>query len=72
MERLILGLVVAVAVVQYTLWLVLHVDIWRIGYDDPEVRYLPLLTALLPLIGVVVPLWYLYNRAELKRRARGE
>ncbi|WP_226006655.1 hypothetical protein [Natrinema salinisoli] len=63
MADIVLSLVVTVFFVQYSLWLFLHVDIRRNGYTDPEITGLPMLTSRLPLLGIVVPLWYLYHRS---------
>lgn len=68
MERMLLSITVMTIIVQYFGYLLLRIDIRRIEYADSRIRELPTLTARLPLLGVVVPLWYLYHRNRLKRK----
>jgi len=68
MERILLSIIVVAIMVQYIGYFLLRIDIRRIGYTDQKIKQLPTLTARLPLIGVVVPFWYLYRRGSLKKK----
>lgn len=67
MERMLLSITILTIIAQYLGYFLLRIDIRRIEYADSRIRQLPTLTARLPLLGVVVPLWYLYHRNRLKR-----
>ncbi len=66
MEEILLSIAVLAITVQYLGYLLLRIDIRRRGYTDPKIKHLPTLTARLPLLGVVVPLWYVYRRSDFE------